>query len=406
MKLLERYATECGLKIGPQDLLEHFFPLPFERYITLHAASGMAGKNYPYYHMVIELIKPYLDKAGISIVQIGGKDEAALAGCHHTQGKTNMHQAGYLVHNAMCHLGNDSIWGHRAGYLGIPLVQPWGTTDPKNHAAYTYDPKKTIFLESHRFGRRATFAAQENPSTIALIPPETVAESVLKLIGVEHPPFARTQYIGNIHQHTIVDVIPGHPVTIPFGPEVAYTMRMDIAHDEQALLSTLQTGRKVTIVTKKHINLNILASFKPNILSYSHEIDETCPLDYPQKVRAIIQQSGFFSRSKDENELAGLRFRYFDCCFIEQVAYSNRDDYLRDSGTYLNKTLDKDTNLAIMEFKTNKFILSNGKVYLSYAHEAADQSVPADFTVRAAQVIDNELFWRDYQHYLVYANTN
>lgn len=404
MKLIERYALSSGLKIGKQYLLESFYPLPFEKYITIHGSSGMLGKNYPYYTLVLELIKPYLDKEKINIVQLGSKDDAALPNCHHTQGKTNMHQASYLIHNSMLHLGNDSIWGHRAGYLGVPLVQPWGPTDPKNHSAYNFDPSKTIFLESHRWGRNPTFASQESPSSISLIPPESIAEAVLRLLGINHIPFDKTQFIGQFYQHTIFDYIPNVPFSINLPVEVPITVRMDIDFNEQNLISLLQTGRKVTIVTSKPINLNVLYSFKQNILSYNHEINEDCPVDYPKKVKTIIQNSVFFSREKSDGILSNLRFKYFDYCSIEQVTWPEKKDLLREIGLYLNKPVDKLPQIDTMYFKTNKFIVSNSKVYLSYAHVSRDISI-TDLNNRSAQIIDDELFMRDFNHYLIYANS-
>ncbi len=403
MKLIERYALSAGLKIGKQSMVENYYPLPFSRYITLHASSKMAGKEYPYYHLVIDLIKPYLDAADIRIVQLGAPNDAALPHCHHTQGKTDLHQASYLVHGAMLHLGNDSVWGHRAGYLGIPLVQPWGTTDPKNHSSYDADPSKTIYLESHRFGRNPTFAAQESPSTIALIPPEDIAGAVLHLLGITHQPFAKTQFIGPLYQHTIFDWIPNAQPALNLAPEIPISVRMDLEFSEQNLLTLLQTGRKVTIITGRPINLQILAAFRLNILSYSHELGADCPLDYILNVKRLLANVIFFCRESDPERLSALRFTYFDVCTVEQVILSTRDDYLRESAAYLNKPLDKDSHLDTLSIKTNQYIMSNGKIYLSYAHVAADQSV-TDLNVKMTQVIDSPAFWRDLSHYLVYAN--
>ncbi len=401
MRLIERYALSSGLKIGKQSMVENYYPLPFSRYITLHASSKMAGKEYPHYHLVIDLLKPYLDAADIRIVQLGAPNDAALPHCHHTQGKTDLHQASYLVHGAMLHLGNDSVWGHRAGYLGIPLVQPWGTTDPKNHSSYEADPSKTVFIQSHRFGRNPTFAAQESPSTIALIPPEDLAGAVLRLLGIPHQPFAQTQFIGPLYNHTIFDWVPNAQPVLNLAPEIPISVRMDLEFNEANLLALLQTGRKVTIVTGKPINLQVLAAFRASILSYSHELGADCPPDYILNVKRLLTNVAFFSREPDAEKLSAIRFQYFDVCTVEQVPHSTRDDYLREASAYLNKPLDKESHLDTLSIKTNKYIMSNGKIFLSYAHVAADQSV-TDLNVRTAQVIDLPAFWRDLSHYLVY----
>lgn len=403
MRLIERYALSTGLKIGKQYLAENYYPLPFSRYITLHASSNMAGKNFPYYAMVLDLLKPYLDAADIRVVQLGGKDDAPLPHCHHTQGKTDLHQASYLVRNSMLLLANDSCWGHRAGYLGVPLVQPWGTTSPANHSSYEHDPVKTVFLESHRFGKNPTFAAQENPSTIALIPPEDIAGAVLRLLGITHTPFAKTQFIGPLHQHTIFDWIPNSMPCLNLAPEIPISVRMDLEFNEQNLLTILNTGRKVTIVTGRPVNLQVLHAFKANILSYNHELDGgDCPLDYILNVKRILTNAIFYSREPDPERLSALRFKYFDVCVVEHVPFSTRDDYLRESAAYLNKPVDKSAHLPILSIKTNKYIMSGGKIYLSYAHVAADQPV-TDLNVKTARLIDDPALWRDLAHYHIYA---
>jgi hypothetical protein len=401
MNLAERYATELGLKLGNQSLLETFYPLPFSRYIVLHAGGGMAAKVYPYYHMVIEMIRPYLDAADIRVVQIGDGKEAGLPGCHHLQGKTNLHQSSFLVHNAMLLLGNDSCWGHRAGYLGIPIVQPWGPTDPKNHSSYDADPSKTAHIRSHRWGRNPTFAAQENPSSIALVPPEDLATAVLKLLAISHPSFPRTQYMGILHQHIIFDWIPNSAPTPNLNPDVPITVRMDLVHAEQNLVALLQSGRKVTILTNKPINLGILSQFRQSILSYSHCIDMDCQLSYVSQVRTLLSNVGWFTRESDPGKLSALRFHFFDVCAIESVPYLTKADYLKESASYLNKPLDTLSISDRLYLKTNKLIMSKSKLYLTYAHEAADIPTPS-LDAREVAVIDNDLLWREATHYHIY----
>mgnify|MGYP006173706677 CR=1 FL=1 len=77
MKLLELYSLATGLRIGQQYLVETFYPLPFDRYVTIQGGSGMQSKNYPYYGEVLGLLLPALKVAGIHVVQLGGKDDPA-----------------------------------------------------------------------------------------------------------------------------------------------------------------------------------------------------------------------------------------------------------------------------------------------------------------------------------------
>ena len=84
--LVETYALNCGLKIDKPFLLEKYFPLEFDNYITFHPFSKYESKSYDYWQDVIDFIHPELEKAGIRILQIGGKDDTPIKKCHHSQG--------------------------------------------------------------------------------------------------------------------------------------------------------------------------------------------------------------------------------------------------------------------------------------------------------------------------------
>lgn len=405
MKLLELYSLATGLKIGKQSLTEHFYPLPFSKYITLHSSSGMQGKNYPYYQLVVDFLNPILSSYNIRIVQMGLKDDAELSGCYPIKGKTSVNQGSFILSKSLLHIGNDSVWCHRAGYLGIPLVELFGPTSVANHSPYGVDRSKAALIESHRWGRNPTFASQESPLSVSTISPEDVANSVLGLLGLSERINRKTQFIGPLYQHLIFDYVPNAAPSLNLAPEIPITARMDLVHSEQNLLALLQSGRKVTIVTKAPIDLNLLASFKGSILSYSHELGADCPLGYPPVVKRLLSNAVFFTRDSDDARVSALRFKFFDVCSIEQVLPSTKADCLRELATYLNIPLDNTPSIDTMRMRTNKFIMANGKTYLSYAHEAAAIEC-AGIDARDTTVIDDERLWRDLAHFMIYQPTN
>lgn len=410
MKYIERYALAAGLKIGKQYVKEDFFPLPFTRYITLHASAGMQGKTYPYYSEVLTILKSCLDWNDIKIVQIGGKDDIPLPGCYHIMGRYSFNQGSYIIRNSMLHLGNDSVWGHRAGHIGIPLVQPWGTTSSMVHSCYDSDPSKTIHIESHRWGRQPTFSAQENPSTIALVPPESLANAVFQLLGFSEKTTQKTIHIGALYNTAMLEWIPNCAMDPAFNAHLPLTARMDLHFDENALVNMLR-NRKINIITNKAINPQILSSFKDHILTYNHEILEDAQPEYLRIAKTIIPRSVFFSRTRDPSILSSLRFKFFDYITIEHGLDKTRDDLLNDSKSYLNRSLedllsekypnhlDKSNILGILSFKTTKYIVSRNKIYPSHAHESLD--IPFN-ELGVYQVIDNEVFMREINHHRMF----
>ena len=81
MHLIEQYALSCGVKIDKPHIETGFYPVPVEKYITLHASSGMHAKNYDYYNDVVELLIPYLNKEKIYIIQIGQSEDQKINNC-------------------------------------------------------------------------------------------------------------------------------------------------------------------------------------------------------------------------------------------------------------------------------------------------------------------------------------
>lgn len=403
MRLLEKYALESGLKVGSQFLLDKFYPVPVERYITLHGASGQAAKNYPYYQEVVVMLKAILDTHGIAIVQLGADKEPPVQGCVHLMGKTSLHQSNYVVSRSLLHLGNDSWLAHRAGYLGIPLITLFGSTRASNHGALRFNPEKTAFVEAHRWDKLPSFASQEQPQSISTIPPEKVVNLVCQFLGLPNRITHETRMFGLLYAHALFDVVPNSFPAPGFLPETPVTVRMDYLFREDVLANLLMTGRKVNIMTKKPLDMNLLAQFKDSILSYTHEIDESCPPQYLGMIGGIVRHSSFFTKERDDAKVAALRFKFFDICNIMKVNDVSRDDYLNASLNYLNRendgkpALEAELAAGTVRFKANKYILSEGKIYLSPAHLKLNK--PTDsFANNAATVIDDPDFWRDLNH--------
>ncbi len=399
MKLLELYSLASGLKINDQFLVESFYPVDAERYITFQASSGMVAKNYPFYNEVITLLREFLSKSGIKTVQLGSKEDAPLLDAIHLQGKTNIHQSNYVLKRSLLHIGNDSWLAHRAGALNVPLVSVYGSTTEANHAPFDYDRDKSIFIESHRFGRKATFSSQESPSTIALIPPEQIAHAALSLLGADSKPYRRSLYFGDLYNHAYVELVPNTVVNPQTQIPNALILRMDYEFNEQIMAQNLQL-RKCTILTDREIDLGILAQFKGNITSLRLEIDKISP-KWISQVKRLGVPIGCFAAEKDEVKLRQMRLDYFSACFFDLFTVSTVEDFKKASAIYLNKELDIDPKAGSLKFKTNKFLLSDNKIYLSKAHWKAGKHTE-NTAANSGDVIDSLDFYQDQAHYYIY----
>jgi len=401
-----------GLQIeGTPNLKEHFYPAPFDRYITIQTGSGQGAKNYDHFGEVLVLLAGRLNEAKIAIIHLGAKDDPPLQGVYDLRGKTTIAQSNYLIKRTLLHVGNDSWLAHCAGWNYRPLVALYGSTSVKNHGPYWSDPANTILIESHRWNGVPTYASQEPQKTINVIPPEDVTNAITKLLKLGDPLTLQSRMMGPLYPHLILDLIPNSFPAPNFLPEAPVTARMDQLFNEEVLINLLRTGRKVNILTNRPLNPAILQSFRPSILSYNHELDGSadCPVSYVDAVKTLCPRHVFFTREQDAAKVAALRFTYLDRVVVEQIKDSTREDYLDTALHYLNadgdakKRVDLDRELrqdggsGKLRFKTNRFVLSDGKVFLSYAHLHTNQSVDS-LANNTGDVIDDPLLFRDAGH--------
>jgi hypothetical protein len=425
-KLLSAYARSTGLQIstrGP-NVKQTFYPVAYDRYITIQTGSAQAAKCYDLWPEVLRLILPVLNANRIAVLHLGAKDDSALEGVHDLRGKTSILQSNYLIGRTLLHVGNDSWLAHCAGWHFKPLVALYGSTDPGPHGPYWSDPAKTSLLVSHRWGGRPTYVANENPKAINTIPPEQVANEALRLLGINHTFTQQSRFWGLLYQHLILDLIPDAVPAPSFLPELPINVRLDYLHNEEILAAVLATGRRINIITKRPIvNANLLAAHRAQILSYNHELEArdadgapcTQPsIEYIGTIKTLIQQHAFYTKEQDAKALADLRFAYLDTCFIEQTKDLTQADYLAATLAYLNREDTPQNRLALsseasytgansgtLMFRSNKLLLANGSVYLTAAHLKAGQPIQS-LADNVARVIDDSLQWRDLNHQTIW----
>ena len=417
-KLITTYARITGLQIeGEPNVKEHFYPSPFERYITIQTGSGQTAKNYDLFPEVLALLKDRLDDAKIAIVHLGAKDDPALPGVYDLRGKTTIQQSNFLMRRTLLHLGGDSWLAHCAGWQYRPLVALYGSTSVKNHGPFWYSVKDTVLIESHRWGGVPSYTSQEPVKTINLIPPEEVANAVVWLLNLGAPFTRQSRLFGPLYPHLILDLVPNTFPAPSFLPEAPITVRMDVLFNEEVLVNLLRTGRKVNLMTKQPVSLDVLQTFRQQILSYNHEValdnEAACPISYVEQVKTLVPRHVFFTRETDSIKVSALRFRYFGYCVVEQLKDASKQDYLDSALHYLNADKDEKRKLDIegelrqdwgggtLCFKTNRFILSEGRVFLSYAHLRKGLSVES-LANNSAPFIDEPDSFRDLGHFYLY----
>lgn len=412
--LAATYSLACGVTLDRPQLNTTFFPLdhPIEKMILVHAFAGsiveqngqkaaaFSSKCYDYYTEVLALLSPILTPLGYKFYQIGGKDEPPLKGAEYLCGKTTIAQCGYLVKNCALLLANDSMWCHWRGACGGNLVELMGPTDKRNHGPHWYDPAKTIILESHRAGKKPSYAMAENPKTIGWIAPESAGQAVLDLLGISQSLTRTSYYIGPDYNATTFEIVPNfvpNPQLNIGVPLIRADLEWKSEESEKILAANLQV-RKCGIITDHEINLNLLAQFRPQIVGLRIIVDKLTP-QWIKQVRRIGIPIQALTREKDEKKLSQLRLDLYDACFFDVLTEPDKENLKREIEVYRNKKLDTDFNLDKLSFRTNHFLLSSGKIHLSVPHWRACKSVET-VEQNSDGVIDCEEFWKSQrEHY-------
>lgn len=364
--LVEAYSLSTGLKINKPYLYETYFPTP-DKYITLQNSSGMDSKNYSYWNEVVELILPELNKRDIKIVQLGDGSIEHIEGCLSLGGATNFNQTAYIVKKSMLHTGNDSWLMHLAPSLGVPVVGLYGPTAPSNHGPYFSEKGKTILIESHRKGLKPSFSSVESPKTIDYILPEDVANGIFKLLNIDTKINRETLYIGPHYKQKVYHIIPDSPFYPTFMPNEVLNARMDYHFDEGGLFYNLAM-RKLTIITNKPISIEGLLKFKDNIVSLVYEVDENYNLEFLSELkRSGIQ---YLLMSKKEPEwLNTIKLEFMDYGIIHNI---------HEQTKLSKKDIDNSEKIGINSvYKSNKFLLSKGKIYLNKTDWINDDPIPS-----------------------------
>lgn len=389
MHLLESYALQAGQPIGEPSLPVDFYPLPYERYITFQPFSKPA-KNYDYWNEVLELLLPLLEKLNIKIVQIGAKEELALPGCFHAQGLTTLSQVNYIIKHSILHFGADSFAQHMAGVNNIPCVGIYSNNKVENVRPYWGDRDKQIFLHPYEENELPYYVLDEQNKRINKIKPEKIFLAICKLLTLDVGYDLETVLFGRFYNHRLLESVP----TEVYNPKQlgmdTLCVRMDVFFNEENLLKQAQIC-PINIITNKPINENLLKSIRPRINQLFYVIDE----NHDPKFAKVIHKLGVHYQMysyMSEDALNKIKLDYCEYGLI--VKRTPFDPNSND--------LTKGQNLL---FKTNKYIIFNKDLYLSYAHLNAGQKM-SSLNDRINPVKDDPEFWKDSEHFYLLKPAN
>lgn len=350
------YANSVGVKLSktPSKFPNNYYPTP-EKYIVLHAGAGNPSRIYDHYNSVVNLISPILHKYGVSIVQIG-KDDKVIPGTVNLVNKTTFRQSAFVLENSLLYFGSDSVWSHVAGNYNIPLVSLYGCNPP--HIAEPHYKGDHILLDSHRKGKKPSFALDDKPKQVNYINPEDVANSIFQLLNIDDRIAIKTIKIGEDYNINQIDFIPDYPIPADQFNNHFIVCRMDLSFNLNALAQCL-TFYKARIITNKPIPLKVLFKFKEKIDLIMVIVENGLNPEFIDNINKVGIQYVLVSELKDK-ELSEKKLAFFDYNQIFPKKIFDKSSIL----DYLTK----EQNINNVFATSNRLFLSNGQFYPSVYH--------------------------------------
>lgn len=394
MHILEQYAINCGVKIDKPYILEKFFPLPFDKFITFHAVTKFPSRHYDYFQEVIDLIHPYLQEKGIHIVQVGSKDEPSFEKTQRTNGMTNFNQLAYIIGKTMLHFGVDSFPIHLASAYDKKIIALYSNVYKQNSKPYWGDTKKQTLIETHRNGKKPSYSVAENPKTINLIKPEEIAKSILSSLGIKHEINIDCIFLGRTYGgQKKFNLIPNHLVQNNSVIETV-NVRMDLVHDEDMLKNQLRI-MPCSITTNKSIDCDILKTFKGNIIGINIMLEDENELDFIKNIKSLNIKYGLYSFLNEE-ALNKIKLKYMDYGLITALRFDTEK---------IIKIINDNKSKKIF-YKTNEFYLSNGNVYLSEYDFLFDKNAQKNLKQNYAEFHSENILKENPDKYILFTIDN
>ena len=369
MHLVETYSLSTGSKIKKPFIHKKFFPLPFEKYITIQNSSGMQGKCYDYFQEVINFVHEDLEKAGYKIIQIGTKEDRALNNVVNLQGQTNINQTAFILENSKLHIGNDSFAIHMCSAFDVPLIGLYSVSSPEIAGPF-WKNKNQICLTPKNW--KPSFNPNESPKKINEIKIESIIESIKLLLNINFSQNIETLFIGQRYGQILLESIPSIILQNNIFSEIPLNIRFDYIEqiEEKDYICTLNNLniRKCTIITDKALEIEKLAQLKDKIINLFYDITfNNIDFDFINKVKLLGIKIDFIfnkSKNKDESILNNKK--------LELVEHQEIIHIVEDT----QKPTEKIKESAF--YKSKKIIFGNNNAYLSKAAYLENKPINLD----------------------------
>lgn len=384
--LIEEYAKNLGVKIATPMVAKHFWPIPFDNYITIYLEDKAQSKSYKYYELVIDMIKPYLAKNNIKIIQLGSAKSPKLNNADARFFDLSFKNNSYILSKAKLHIGVDNVFSHFASSQKIPLVTIFGNV--YSSIARGYWSKNQINIEAP-WKVKPSLNVTDAADSINKIKPETIASAILKQLSINSPIALETQYIGDFYSNPVLELVPDFFAPWQDMRSQLVFMRLDYDLDNACFINWSNFLNAFILFSKQLLPLNYCMQFQNKIKGISYLISKEADIPHEHLKQLASLNIPVTLLVEDENHLSELREHYFD---------SNVQLYFKASKNALPESC---RDFKDLYFNSSKVLISKGEKYPSKYHWQQQKN----FVDKNFNLEDNEDLLAELNHFYVYTRT-
>lgn len=385
--LIEEYAKSLGSKISKPMVSKHFWPLKSEKFITICLESKIPSKDYRYYEVVINMILNILSNKGIKIVQIGEGSSPKLPNVHERIVDIPFKNMAYVISKSMLHIGVDNVFSHYASSIGVPLVTLFGNVYANISKGYW--SKNQINIEAP-WKVKPSFASVDANDAINQIPPEQIANAILKQLGLQSSVVLKSKFIGSYYHKKVIEIVPNFFSPIEEFKSQHIFFRIDYGFDAESLSHWFNYLNSFGIFTKQLLPAETCQRLKGKLKQMFLIFDESVQLSEEYLLLLKENEIAVTILVEDESILAKTRDQFFD---FDVYLYPKTDRKMLE---------EKKVDFSKAVFDSSKIIFSNNKRYPSKYHLTKDQN----FVDKNFNLEDNDALLEELDHFYIYERTN
>ena len=377
--IIEEYSKALGVKPGKPVFNEHFFPIPFDNYITIDCDLTSSSDLYPFWKNAIDQIKKFAPD--IKVVDISsGKESSSEYVDFSLLDNCSYRQIFYIISKSKVHICNNLYSSHISSSYNIPTICLFGSLMPENNRPVFSENITCLAPETKH---KPSFSSVDPLNLIHKINPESISSRALDILNIDHDLHNyKTLNIGKYFNNKILEVVPDFIPSKDYEPDRLLNIRFDYSPDESMIEHWLKYNCNLMI--DKMVSIDLIQKYLDNIAGMTIFCgDESISLYYIESLQRLNIKFNLICKDKDL--ISKVRLDFFDWD-VEDYFIPNKKDL-----DFVDKICDNSM------YDTNKKLFSKNREFKSKAHW-----LHANEEIDHSSIVDSPDFWEEYQHMNIY----